>query len=144
VEILLNCLWLVLSLSLTTAWVLSVRRMPAAQLGRARVSLLPSTRLQLTAIVLLILLLFPVISLTDDLAMCAATRDTEQALRLDDLCTGAHSQAAMLPSTLAWMETVAAPPDNGTPRRIERETKWLTLLEGSRLPVDSRPPPFAS
>lgn len=142
-EILLNCLWLVLSLSLMTAWVIRVRRTPAARRPSARVAPLPSTRLQFTAIVVLILLLFPVISLTDDLAMCAATRDTEQALRLDDLCTGAHPQPAMLPSTLAWMETVTSLVTSGTRRGVERETQLLTLQEGTHLPVDSRPPPFA-
>jgi hypothetical protein len=143
VEILLNCLWLVLSLSLMTAWVIRVRRVPARRGRSSRTALLPSTRLQLTAMMVLILLLFPVISLTDDLAMCAATRDTEQTLRLDDLCSGAHPQPAMLPSTLAWMETVTAPVTSGTRCRVERETQLLTLQEGTHLPIDSRPPPSA-
>lgn len=141
VEILLNCVWLVLSLSLLTAWMVAPRLQVAHGRCAGQPELMPSRRLQFTAIIVLVLLLFPVISLTDDLAMCAATRDTEQALRLDDLCNGAHPQPAMLPSTLAWMEAIAQPLHIGTRRGIEQETHMLPPQAGAHLPLDSRPPP---
>ena len=137
VETLLNCLWLVLSLSLVTVWLAhGVRRQPS----RAE-AILPSRRLQFTAIIVLVLLLFPVISLTDDLAMCAATRDTEQTLRLHELCDGSHPQPAMLPSALAWMDTIHFLLSTATHRTLEQDAQLLTLQEGARFPVDSRPPP---
>ena len=137
-ETLLNCVWLVLSLSLLTAWIAHVSSIqPSVEQN------LPSRRLQFIAIVVLVLLLFPVISLTDDLAMCAATRDTEQALRLHELCDGSHPQPAMLPSVLAWMDTIHSLLSIGTHRTLEQDAQLLTLQEGARFPVDSRPPPFA-
>lgn len=139
VETLLNCLWLVLSLSLMTAWLTHGLRQQPARAPR----LLPSRRLQFTAIVVLLLLLFPVISLTDDLAMCAATRDTEQALRLHELCDGSHPQPTMLPSSLAWMDTIHFLLSTATHRTLEQDAQLLTLQEGARFPIDSRPPPTA-
>ena len=135
VELLLNCLWLALSLSLVTAWTISACRQHAAT-GPA---LLPSRRRQFTAVLLLVVLLFPVISLTDDLAMCAATRDTEQALRLNDLCTG--TQPATLPSNVPWMEMLAALLHAGSHRALLPETQLPALAQGMHQPLDSRPPP---
>ncbi len=141
-EILLNCLWLVLSLSLVTVWLAGARRPQGSR--AARTSLLPGTRLQVTAIVILLLLLFPVISLTDDLAMCAATRDTEQALRLDDLCQSAHAQPAVMPATLGWLEALTSLAQHAEHRPAGYEAQILALKEGTRLPIDSRPPPVTS
>ena len=85
-EILLNCVWLVLGLSLISAW--------SAHAWRTRTcepeKLLPSRRLQFTALLMLVILLFPVISVTDDIAMCTAPRDAERALRLHDPFDGSQ------------------------------------------------------
>lgn len=135
-ETLLNCLWLVLSLSLLTVW-LAHARTSEEQTSR----LLPSRRLQFTAVVVLVLLLFPVISLTDDLAMAVATRDTEQALRLHDLCDGSHPPPSMLPSALAWMDSVHDLLRTGPSRPVEQEAGVVALQQGERLPIESRPPP---
>jgi hypothetical protein len=97
--------------------------------------------MQFTAIVVLVLLLFPVISLTDDLVTAAAARDTEQALRLHDLCDGSYPPPAMLSSALAWMDSVHSLLRSGPRPPVEQEAGMLALDTGERLPVESRPPP---
>jgi hypothetical protein len=138
VEILLNCVWLLLGLSLISAW--------SAHAWHTRAcdpEVLPSHRLQFTALLLLVILLFPVISLTDDIAMCTAPRDAERALRLHDPVDGSQPVAALLPSTMAWMD-VLSPMLRTEPRRpVEQDANLTILLAGTRLPVDSRPPPVA-
>lgn len=136
-EILLNCLWLALGLSLITAWsVHSWRTRDGKSDG-----LLPSHRLQFTALLLLVILLFPVISVTDDIAMCTAPRDAERALRLHDPFDGSQPVQALVPSTMAWMDAVVLMLHSGPSRPVEQDVNLTTQLAGTRLPVDSRPPP---
>ncbi len=136
-EILLNCVWLLLGLSLISAW--------SAHAWRSRScrpdTLLPSRGLQFTALLLLVILLFPVISLTDDIAMCTAPRDAERALRLHDPLDGLQPAQALLPSTMAWMDLLAVMLHMGPSRPVEQEAKLVTQLAGTRVPVESRPPP---
>jgi hypothetical protein len=137
VEILLNCVWLVLGLSLISAW--------SAHTWRTRASnpdeLLPSRQLQFTALLLLVILLFPVISLTDDIAMCASPRDAERALRLHDSFDNPQLAQALLPSTMAWMDLVSDMLHSGPSRPVEQEANVIVQLAGTRSPIESRPPP---
>jgi hypothetical protein len=139
VEILLNCVWLLLGLSLITAW--------SARMWRTRThqadGFLPSRRLQFTAVLMLVILLFPVISLTDDIAMCTAPRDAERALRLHDPSDGSQTAPALLPSTMAWMDAVAILLQAGPGHPVEQDAKLAMPLAGTRLPAESRPPPVA-
>jgi hypothetical protein len=137
VEILLNCVWLVLGLSLISAWSMLAWH---TRSGESE-GMLPSRRLQFTAILLLVILLFPVISLTDDIARCTAPRDAERALRLHDLLDGTQPTAALLPSAMAWMDALSVVLRNGPSRPVEQDAKLTALLQGTRLPTDSRPPP---
>jgi hypothetical protein len=137
VEILLNCVWLVLGVSLISAWSLHAWNEPACEPG----SLLPSRRLQFTALLLLVILLFPVISLTDDIARCTAPRDAERALRLHDFLDGTQPNAALPPSAMGWIDTLSVVLRNGPSRPVEQDAKLTALLQGTRLPIDSRPPP---
>jgi hypothetical protein len=137
VEILLNCVWLVLGLSLMSAWSAHIWRKRACESD----GLLPSRRLQFTALLLLVILLFPVISLTDDIAMCTAPRDAERALRLHDPFDGTQPTAALLPSTMAWMDVMSLMLRTGPDRPVEQDAELTLLVQGTRLPVDSRPPP---
>ncbi len=136
-EIFLNCVWLFLGLSLISAW--------SAHAWRTRLcqpdSLLPCRGLQFTAVLLLVILLFPVISLTDDIAMCTAPPDAERALRLHDPHDGLQPAQALLPSTMAWMDLLAVMLHMGPSRPVEQEAKLVTQLAGTRIPVESRPPP---
>jgi len=137
VEILLNCVWLILGLSLISAWSMLAWHTRACESE----GMLPSRRLQFTAILLLVILLFPVISLTDDIARCTAPRDAERALRLHDLLDGTQPTAALLPSAMAWMDALSVVLRNGPSRPVEQDAKLTALLQGTRLPIDSRPPP---
>jgi hypothetical protein len=137
VEILLNCVWLLLGLSLIAAWAVHVSRGGTSQADGLR----PSRRLQFTALLLLVILLFPVISLTDDIAMCTAPRDAERALRLHDPFDGSQPAAALLPSTTAWLDVLSEMLRNGPRPPVEQDAKLTIPLAGSRLPIDSRPPP---
>ena len=138
-EILLNCLWLVLGLSLIAAWSTHAWRTRACEPD----PLLPSRQLQFTALLLLLILLFPVISLTDDIAMCTAPRDAERALRLHDPFDGSQPAPALLPSTMAWMDVFADALRMGPNRPLEEEANVMVQLAGTRLPIDARPPPVA-
>lgn len=138
-EILLNCVWLVLGLSLISAWSVQAWR----ERGYEPERVLPSRRLQFTAILLLLILLFPVISLTDDIAMCTAPRDAERALRLHDPFDGSQPAPALLPSAMAWMDVVSRMLRTGPSRPVEQDAKLTVLLAAMRLPVESRPPPVS-
>jgi hypothetical protein len=139
VEILLNCLWLVLGLSLISAWSTHAWRTRTCESG----DLLPSRRLQFTALLLLVILLFPVISLTDDIATYTAPSDAERALRLHDPFDGSQPAQALLPSTMAWMDVFADLLRQGPSRPVEEEANVMVQLAVTRLPIDSRPPPVA-
>lgn len=138
-EILLNCVWLLIGVSLITAW--------SAHAWRTRASkpdeLLPSRRLQFTAVLMLVILLLPVISLSDDIAMCTAPRDAERALRMHDPFDGSQPVPALLPSTMAWMDAVVILLHSGPGRPVEQDALIAIHLAGTRLPIDSRPPPVA-
>lgn len=92
---------------------------------------------------MLVILLLPVISLSDDIAMCTAPRDAERALRLYDPFDGSQPTPALLPSTMAWMDAVAILLRSGPSRPVEQEAQLAVQLTGTHLPIDSRPPPVA-
>lgn len=130
-------MWLVLGLSLISAWSGHEWRTRATRSEK----LLPSRRLQFTALLLLVILLFPIISVTDDIAMCTAPRDAERALRLHDPFDSSQPTPALLPSTVAWMDTVSLMLRTGPGRPVEQDAMLTILLAGTVFPVDSRPPP---
>jgi hypothetical protein len=139
VEILLNCVWLVLGLSLILAWSVHAWRERGCEPDRA----LPSRQLQFASLLLLLILLFPVISLTDDIAMSTAPQDAERALRLHDPFDGAQSAPALLPSAMAWVDVVSGMLRTGPSRPVEQDAKLTILLAGTLQSIDSRPPPIS-
>ena len=92
---------------------------------------------------MLLILLFPVISVTDDLAMCTAPGDAERALRLHDPLDGSQPTPAIVPSTMAWMDAVAVTIHSGPSRPVEQDAKLAIRFAGARMPIESRPPPVA-
>jgi hypothetical protein len=137
VETLLNCAWLFLGLALIAVWSVCAWHTRACEPN----TLLPSRRLQFTALLMLVVLLFPVISLTDDIAMCTAPRDAERALRLHDNVEGLQLPQAVLSSTMAWMDLIASIWRSGPSRPVAQEVSLIVCLTDTRLPIDSRPPP---
>lgn len=138
-EILLNCVWLVLGLSLITTWSVHTWATHAREPG----ALLPSRPLQFTALLMLVVLLFPVISLTDDIAMSTAPREAERALRLHDTVDGSQNACALLPAAVAWTELIVLLWRSGPTRPIEAMTPRVIQLAGAQWIVESRPPPSA-
>ena len=138
-EILLNCVWLLLGLSLITGWSVHGWHTRACKAD----GLLPSRQLQFTAVLMLVVLLLPVISLSDDIAMCTAPRDAEGALRLHDPFDGSQPAPALLPSTMAWMDAVVMLLHTGPSRPVEQDAKLAIEMAETRQPIDSRPPPAA-
>jgi hypothetical protein len=142
VEILLNCVWLMLGLSLIATWSALGRRQAVLR-SAADAHSLPSRRVQFIAVLMLVILLFPVISLTDDLARCTAPQETERALRLHDPLDASPSGPALLPAATVWTQLIAAAFRQISHQPIEDAVELSSLLEATRLPVDSRPPPAA-
>jgi hypothetical protein len=131
--------WLALGLSLISAWSAHRWRTCASTPD----GLLPSRRLQFTALLLLVILLFPVISLTDDIAMCTAPRDAECALRLHDPFDGGQAAPTLPVSAMAWVDAVANLLYTGPSHPVQQDANLTMQLAGTRLSIDSRPPPAA-
>src|SRR5271170_6544363 len=84
VELLFNLLWVGISTGLLGLW-LSGRRRRTDDAPRH------GARMQIAALAVLILILFPVVSLTDDLQACTAPAEAEHLMRRGDLQTHADS-----------------------------------------------------
>jgi hypothetical protein len=76
VELLFNLLWLALSLTLCGSWL--IRRKCSGD-GTLRVS----TTVQIVTLAVLIVILLPVVSLTDDLQACTTPAEAEHLIRRD-------------------------------------------------------------
>jgi hypothetical protein len=75
-ELLFNLLWITLSVALFGMWL-------RGQLQWADGSLRPSAQMQIAALAVLIIVLLPVVSLTDDLQACTAPAEAEHLVRRD-------------------------------------------------------------
>jgi hypothetical protein len=133
VELLFNLLWVVLSTGLIGLWLVSRHRwednMPR-----------PNGHVQIAALVILIVVLLPVVSLTDDLMACTAPAEIEHLVRrhvldhVDSNLEAAAILAAALVSTqgafrLQTTSQVSPSMEIGTPRE-----EFLSI-------VGIRPPP---
>ncbi len=132
VELLLNLIWLALSLLLASWWIRAVRR------GRARKDWTAAV-----TVCLLLMLLFPVISMTDDLvAMTSPSEIVHEVRRGEmslahsvtvDLCT-ALACAIFLFAGMAWLTSQMV--------RLRPYSTSLRLLSGFfRTTTGVRPPP---
>jgi len=74
VELLFNLMWVVLSTALVGLWLVSRHRW-GDNVPR------PSGRMQIAALAILIVVLLPVVSLTDDLLACTAPAEIEHLVR---------------------------------------------------------------
>lgn len=125
-ESLFNLFWLALSSVLLVLWLYGQRQWSDE-------SLRPSRRMQFVAIVMLILILFPVISLNDDLQAYSTPSETEHLARRGDQLDHNHllplipaALSAMLLFSLAYRRSQATvlniarsiTPDHAGYRRI--------------------------
>jgi hypothetical protein len=133
VELLFNLLWVVLSTGLIGLWLVSRHRwgdsMPR-----------PNGHMQIAALAILIVVLLPVVSLTDDLLACTAPAEIEHLVRrhlldhVDSSLESAATLAAALVSSqdafrLQAVSQVSPSTEIGTPR-----DEFLSI-------VGIRPPP---
>jgi hypothetical protein len=76
VELLFNLLWACLSIGLIGLWLRSRRHWQDYAFR-------PSSHMQIAALAVLIIILFPVVSLTDDLLACTTPAEVEHLVRRD-------------------------------------------------------------
>jgi hypothetical protein len=134
VEIFFNLLWVALSITLFCVWRLR-RRQP--QCG----SLNTSTRTQLVALALLFVILFPVISLTDDLQARVNPAELEHMSRRTDLQNATdsplHAVSVALEALLPFQQSpLLQPVAVLSPMRA-----FVSLSPGYLRTVGNRPPP---
>ncbi len=100
-----------------------------------------SRRTQWVALGLLVLILFPVISVSDDLQAAQNPAEADCCVRRDYVVAGTHS---ILPTTVALIQPVMAELSLGTPRFA---VPSVLPLAAESLPclaaIDNRPPPAA-
>lgn len=128
-ELILNLVGVLVALAIACVW---LRWAPRGGSDR---------KIQLVALALLILILFPVISVTDDLQAAQNPAETDSCLRRDYIVAGAHAApplAAVAPEPLLIANRFGflgfAAPDAQTPP---------VLRAAEMAPIDNRPPPAA-
>lgn len=135
-EAFFNLAWVALSFALFAAWL-------ALDRPGKKDSLLPPIGVQLIAIALLVVILLPVISLTDDLQAAPTIAESEHLSRRADTQPG-HDQI-LHPAPAAPAQQIAAVPPlpTFTARFEARVDAPSRLLSGYFRAVATRPPPTA-
>jgi hypothetical protein len=129
VELILNLVGMLVGLAIACMW---LRWAPRARFDR---------KTQLVALALLILILFPVISVTDDLQAAQNPAETDSSLRRDYIVSGVHAApplTAIAPEPLLIANRFgflgfAAPGAHLLPK----------LRAPEMTPIENRPPPIA-
>lgn len=128
-ELILNVAWLLLAVFMVWAW---LRYAPEKGADR---------RVQLVALGLVILILLPAISMTDDLMAARNPAEVDTYLRRDHELVVPH---VLLPGTVALIVSLFAGLSLGTVKLASVRRLPLPLLYEPLLSsIDSRPPPFA-
>ena len=128
-ETILNLTWLILAFVLVRLWLSH-----APQDGASR-------RMQVAALAMLIVILFPVISITDDLWSIQYAAETNTSLRREYLASNPHS---IFPAVAAPPEITVA--DTGVAcRRLETplQSPMIAINKPGLDPIENRPPPAA-
>jgi thiol:disulfide interchange protein len=128
-ELVLNLAWVLLAAVMFWLW---FRFTPSA--GQSR-------RLQLVALAVLLLILFPVISVTDDLQAIQNPAEADSCLRRDHAVSSAHSifpTAATLPAPV-FAELSLGVVGMAAPGRLPAPIVDHPALA----PIQNRPPPVA-
>jgi hypothetical protein len=136
VELFLNFVWLSISLALVATWVAAVRRGDTKQKWCS-----------LVALMLLVLLLLPVISMTDDLVAFDSPLEVEHVVRRIDLplLQIAHDTASVLETgLLAVLLFIGFAILFSRLSRFSLRLSWRRLMDGFDRTVGIRPPPFAA
>lgn len=135
-ELFLNFVWLSLSLALILTWARAIRHGDTKR-----------TWTTLIALVLLVLLLLPVISMTDDLVAMASPSEMEHVVRRIDLplLHQAHDTAALLDiGMLAILLLIGFAILFARLSRFSLRLSRRRLMDGFDRTVGVRPPPMAA
>ena len=128
-ELVLNLAWVLLAALMFWLW---LQFAPRAGVDR---------RMQVVALALLILILFPVISVTDDLQAAQNPAETDSCQRRDHVVSSAHS---VFPAVAALPLPVFAELSFGVLRTAAPGSLSAPLVDHPALaPIQNRPPPAA-
>ena len=133
-ELVLNLAWVLIAALMFCLW---LRFTPQA---------VPNQRsldrcMQFVALAVLLLILFPVISVTDDLQAIQNPAETDSSLRRDHIVASSHS---IFPAIAALPLPVFAELSFGAPRlAATRSFPVPTINQPALAPVQNRPPPAA-
>jgi hypothetical protein len=133
-ELTLNLAWALLAALMFCLWLRPAERSGAEPRTQSR-------RVQFVALALVLLILFPVISVTDDLMAVQNPAETDSCQRKDHVCSGAH---CISPAVAAPPEPVFAGLSFGfqrltAPGYLPSRAASRPELEG----IQNRPPPAA-
>jgi len=134
-ELLLNSAWLALSTSLVILWIRGLRFVPAG-------SRQPSTTVQLLALAMLIVILFPAISMTDDM-QALSTAEVEHVTRRADLLPNSDQPADLAVPPDAEVFLTRSAFNLQTFARVELCIEKARPQKGSIRQSANRPPPLA-
>jgi hypothetical protein len=127
-EITLNLAWVALAVWMVWAW---VRFAPREGADR---------RVQLVALGLVILILLPAISMTDDLMAARNPAEVDTAIRRDHDWLHPH---VLIPAAVALVVSQFAGLSLGTVELIARSAPPAVTISAALHPIEDRPPPTA-
>jgi len=133
-ESILNLAWVLLAATMLCLWLHLGRRMgPVRQMH--------NRPLQFVALALLLLILFPVISVTDDLQVIQSAAEVSSSHRRHQVCTSAHS---ILPATAAPPPATFAGLSFGYLHlAASGRSLAMIVVKAASGPIQNRPPPIA-
>lgn len=129
-EIILNLVWALLTIFMVWAWIRTNGRTGHSRGG------------QIVAITLLIAILFPVISVTDDLMAAQNPAETDTCLRRDHLLPfHVHTPLPVvaLPAVPAFLGIALGPSRYVSPQSLMPQSAYQPALAS----IQNRPPPVA-
>ena len=132
-ELILNLVWLVASIFLVTAWIWSIRE--------GYIEFEWST---LIALILLIVILFPVISMTDDMVMMRAPAEIEHIMRRSEAPLAPVAMLGLLGVLAALVLIAVSMAVTQLYSQIRSRVFAARLLDGFIRAFGVRPPPTAA
>ena len=133
-EVFLNLVWALLVALIFGLW---LRFAPRSGPSRR----VDSTRIQFVALAVLILLLFPVISVTDDLQAVQNPAETDSCQRRDHVCVAPHS---LSPAVAALPLPVFSGPSLACIHLAAPSSLLTPVVDNPALAcIENRPPPAA-
>ena len=132
-ELLFNLLWVGLSVGLIGLWLLSRRRWQDDALR-------PASHIQIAALAIVIVILLPVVSLTDDLLACTAPAEVEHLVRRDllDHVDNDLQAASIVAAALVSLQNAS---ELQTISKLKPSIEIGTPREESLSIIGNRPPP---